>query len=38
MSDMPICMGCGASAVVTYGSICDRCIAREEREEADRDR
>jgi NMD protein affecting ribosome stability and mRNA decay len=33
MTVMPFCMRCGASGVVTYGSLCGQCIAAEEREE-----
>lgn len=30
MTEMPFCMSCGRKGVVTYGSICGRCLAAEE--------
>lgn len=30
MTDMPICMGCGRSGVVTFGSLCHSCVAKDE--------
>jgi hypothetical protein len=37
MTDMPICMGCGASGVVTFGSLCHGCLAAEERADRESD-
>jgi NMD protein affecting ribosome stability and mRNA decay len=32
MTAMPFCMRCGRTGVVTFGSICGRCLAADERE------